>query len=116
VESVKQLDDTTLHWVANVGGERKEWRARITEQVPDHHIAWRSDGGEFSSGVVSFQALGPDKTRVTVKLNYEPKGMAEKLGDMLGIVSRRVQGDLERFKSFIESKGHETGAWRGTVR
>jgi uncharacterized membrane protein/ElaB/YqjD/DUF883 family membrane-anchored ribosome-binding protein len=116
VESVKQLDDTTLHWVANVGGERKEWRARITEQVPDHHIAWRSDGGEFTSGVVSFQASGPDKTRVTVRLNYEPKGMTEKLGDMLGIVSRRVQGDLERFKSFIESKGHETGAWRGTVR
>jgi uncharacterized membrane protein/ElaB/YqjD/DUF883 family membrane-anchored ribosome-binding protein len=116
VEAVRQLDDTTLHWVANVGGERKEWRARITEQVPDHHIAWRSDGGDFTSGVVSFQALGPDKTRVTVKLNYEPKGMAEKLGDMLGIVSRRVQGDLERFKSFIESKGHETGAWRGTVR
>jgi uncharacterized membrane protein len=116
VESVKQLDDTTLNWVANVGGERKEWRARITEQVPDHHMAWRSDGGDFTSGVVSFQGFGPDKTKVTVKLNYEPKGMAEKLGDMLGLVSRRVQGDMERFKSFIESKGHETGAWRGTVR
>jgi uncharacterized membrane protein len=116
VESVKQLDATTLQWVANVGGERKEWRARITEQVPDHHISWHSDGGEFTSGGVSFQALGLDKARVTVKLNYEPKGMTEKLGDMLGIASRRVQGDLERFKSFIESKGHETGAWRGTVR
>jgi uncharacterized membrane protein len=116
VELVKQLDATTLQWVANVGGERKEWRARITEQVPDHHISWHSDGGDFTSGVVSFQALGLDKTRVTVKLNYEPKGMTEKLGDMLGILSRRVQGDLERFKSFIESKGHETGAWRGTVR
>jgi ElaB/YqjD/DUF883 family membrane-anchored ribosome-binding protein len=64
VESVKQLNDTTLLWVANVGGERKEWRARITEQVPDHHISWRSEGGDFTSGVVSFQALGPDKTRV----------------------------------------------------
>jgi uncharacterized membrane protein len=116
VESVKQLDDTTLQWVANVSGERKEWRARVTEQVPDHHIAWRSDGGDFTSGVVSFQALGLDKTRVTVRLNYEPKGMTEKIGDMLGMVSRRVQGDLERFKDFIESKGHETGAWRGTVR
>jgi uncharacterized membrane protein len=116
VESVKQLNDTTLHWVANVGGERKEWRARITEQVPDHHIAWRSDDGDFTSGVVSFQALGPDKTRVTVGLNYEPKGATEKLGDMFGMGSRRVEGDLERFKDFIESKGHETGAWRGTVR
>jgi uncharacterized membrane protein len=53
---------------------------------------------------------------VTVQLHYEPKGMAEKVGDMLGVVSRRVQGDLERFKGFIEAKGHETGAWRGTVR
>lgn len=116
VESVKQLNDTTLLWVANVGGERKEWRARITEQVPDHHISWRSEGGDFTSGMVSFQALGPDKTRVTVRLNYEPKGVTEKLGDMLGMGSRRVEGDLERFKDFIESKGHETGAWRGTVR
>jgi uncharacterized membrane protein len=116
VESVKQLDDSTLLWVANVGGERKEWRARITEQVPDHHIAWRGEGGDFTSGVVSFQALGPDKTRVTVRLTYEPKGVTEKIGDMLGLVSRRVQGDLERFKDFIESRGHETGAWRGTVR
>lgn len=116
VESVKQLNDTTLLWVANVGGERKEWRARITEQVPDHHISWRSEGGDFTSGMVSFQALGPDKTRVTVRLNYDPKGVTEKLGDMLGMGSRRVEGDLERFKDFIESKGHETGAWRGTVR
>lgn len=116
VESVKQLDNTTLHWVANIGGERKEWKARITEQVPDHHIAWRSEGGEFTSGRVSFEALGANKTRVTVRVNYEPKGVTEKVGDMLGMVSRRVQGDMERFKSFIESKGHETGAWRGTVR
>jgi uncharacterized membrane protein len=116
VESVKQLDDTRLHWVANIGGERKEWQARITEQVPDHHIAWRSEGGEFSSGVVSFQPLDGNKTRVTVRLSYEPKGATEKIGDMLGMVSRRVEGDLERFKNFIESRGHETGAWRGTVR
>jgi uncharacterized membrane protein len=116
VESVKQLNDTTLHWVANVGGERKEWRARITEQIPDHHISWHSEGGDFTSGMVSFQALGPNKTRVAVRLNYEPKGVTEKLGDILGMGSRRVEGDLERFKDFIESKGHETGAWRGTVR
>jgi uncharacterized membrane protein len=97
VESVKQLNDTTLLWMASVAGEHKEWQARITEQVPDHHISWRSEGGDFTSGVVSFQALGPDKTRVTVRLNYEPKGVTEKLGDMLGMGSRRVEGDLERF-------------------
>jgi uncharacterized membrane protein len=116
VESVKQLDNSTLHWIANIGGQRKEWKARITEQTPDRHIAWRSEGGEFTSGMVSFEASGANKTRVTVRLNYEPKGMTEKVGDMIGMVSRRVQGDLERFKGFIEAKGHETGAWRGTVR
>lgn len=115
VESVKQLDDTRLHWVANIAGERKEWNAKITEQIPDQHISWHSEGGEFTSGVVSFQPLGPEATRVTVRLSYEPKNITEKIGDMLGMVSRRVEGDLERFKGFIESRGHETGGWRGTV-
>ncbi len=116
VESVKQLDDTRLQWVANVGGERKQWEARITEQIPDQRIAWRSEAGEFTGGVVSFQPLGANETRVTVRLSYEPQGITEKIGDMLGVVSRRVEGDLERFKDFIEKRGHETGSWRGTVR
>jgi uncharacterized membrane protein len=116
VESIKQLDDTRLHWVANVGGERKEWEARITEQLPDQRIAWRSEGGEFTSGEVSFHAIAPNRTRVTVRLHYEPQGITEKIGDMLGVVSGRIEADLERFKDFIEKRGHETGSWRGTVR
>jgi uncharacterized membrane protein len=115
VESVRQLDDTRLHWVANVGGERKEWDARITEQMPDQRIVWRSEGGEYTAGTVSFQPMASNRTRVTVQLSYEPQGVTEKLGDMLGVVSRRVEGDLERFKNFIEARGHETGSWRGTV-
>jgi uncharacterized membrane protein len=116
VESVRQLDDTRLHWVANVGGERKEWEARITEQIPDQRIAWHSEGGEHTSGAVSFQSIEPSRTRVTVRVNYEPQGITEKIGDMLGVVSQRVEGDLERFKDFIEARGHETGSWRGTVK
>jgi uncharacterized membrane protein len=115
VESVKQLDDIRLHWVANVGGERKEWDARITDQIPDQRIAWRSEGGEFTAGSVSFNPLGSTQTRVIVQLDYEPHGITEKVADALGVVSRRVEGDLERFKDFIEKRGHETGSWRGTV-
>jgi uncharacterized membrane protein len=115
VESVKQLDDTRLHWVANLGGTRKEWEARITEQIPDQRITWQSESGEFTAGIVSFSPLDSTKTRVTVQLQYEPRGITEKIGDMLGVVSRRVEGDLERFKNFIEARGQETGAWRGTV-
>jgi uncharacterized membrane protein len=116
VESVKQLDDTRLHWVANVGGERKEWDARITEQIPDQRISWGSGGGEYTRGTVRFEPLGADQTRIAVQIDYEPKGVTEKIGDMLGLVSRRIEGDLERFKNFIEARGRETGAWRGTVR
>ena len=115
VESVKQLDDTRLHWVASLGGTRKEWEARIMEQIPDQRITWQSESGEFTAGIVSFSPLDSTKTRVTVQLQYEPRGITEKIGDMFGVVSRRVEGDLERFKKFIEARGQETGAWRGTV-
>ena len=115
VEEVRQLDDKHLHWVANIGGKRKEWRARITEQIPDERIAWRSEDGAFNAGVVTFHHISDNKTRVTLQMDYEPEGITEKAGDAIGIVSRRVQGDLERFKEFIEKRGRETGAWRGTI-
>ncbi len=115
VEEVRQLDDKHLHWVANIGGKRKEWRARITEQIPDERIAWRSEDGAINAGVVTFHHISDNKTRVTVQMDYEPEGITEEVGDAVGFVSRRVQGDLERFKEFIEKRGRETGAWRGKI-
>jgi uncharacterized membrane protein len=116
VKSVKQLDETRLHWVAEIGGKEKEWTAKIIEQIPDHRIAWESESGEFTSGVVSFQSLGPNRTRVTLEIAYDPKGFVENAGDAIGVVSRRIENDLKRFKEFIENRGQETGAWRGTIR
>jgi uncharacterized membrane protein len=115
VEVVKQLDDTHLHWVANIGGKRVEWDATITEQVPDKRIAWHSEGAKRQSGIIRFDPLETNNTLVTLRIDYEPEGLVEGTGDKLGFVSRRVEGDLERFKEFIESRGRETGAWRGTV-
>jgi uncharacterized membrane protein len=115
VEQVTQLDDQRLHWVANVSGQRKEWYARITEQIPDERIAWTSEGGTFTSGVVTFHRLDENRCRVTVQMEYDPESIVEEVGDKLGFVSRRVDGDLKRFKDFIESRGQETGAWRGTI-
>jgi uncharacterized membrane protein len=114
VESVAQLDDTRLHWVAEIGGERREWDATITEQIPDERVAWKGEGGP--SGVVTFHRLGDDRTKITVQMDYEPEGFKETVGSMVGSDSRHVAGDLERFKEFIESRGRETGAWRGEVR
>ncbi|HYG73145.1 MAG TPA: SRPBCC family protein [Actinomycetota bacterium] len=115
VEEVRQLDDKRLHWIAEIGGKREEWDAEITEQRPDERVAWRSTTGAPNAGVVTFHRLSDDMTKVMLQLDYEPEGMIEKVGDALGIVERRTKGDLERFKEFIESRGSETGAWRGKI-
>jgi len=116
VEKVEQLDDKRLHWVAEVGGKRKQWDAEIYEQIPDNRIAWRSTSGAPNAGVVVFQPAGPNRTRVSLRLAYEPESFGEKVGDALGFLTRRIQGDLERFKEFIQNRGVETGAWRGGVK
>ncbi|HEX8033468.1 MAG TPA: SRPBCC family protein [Ktedonobacterales bacterium] len=115
VESVQQVDDKHLHWKAKVGGKVQEWDAEITEQIPDQKIAWRSISGAPNGGVVTFNYLGPNETRVLLSIDYEPQGVAESAGAALGFMDRQVKGDLERFKTFIESRGQETGAWRGTI-
>jgi uncharacterized membrane protein len=116
VKEVTQLDDKRLHWRAEIGGKDEEWDAEITEQVPDQRIAWRSTSGAKNAGVVTFHRLADNKSRVTLQMDYEPEGVTENVGAALGVVNRRVEGDLERFKEFIESRGRETGAWRGTIR
>ena len=115
VKQVKQIDDTHLHWKADVGGKEKEWNAEITEQIPDQRIAWTSKGGAINAGIVTFQPVSDSKSKVMLKMEYDPQGFVENVGDAVGVVTQRVQGDLERFKSYIESRGQETGAWRGTV-
>ena len=115
VESVTQLDDTRLHWVAEIAGARREWDAEIVDQQPDQRIAWRSLDGAGNGGIVTFQPVGPSTTQVHLQMEFEPEGLAENIGDKLGFVSKQTEGDLERFKSFIESRGAETGAWRGQV-
>ncbi len=116
VKRVTQLDDQRLHWKAEIGGKNKEWDARITDQIPDHLIAWQSEGGEYISGAVEFATLSPSRTRIDLQVVYDPQGFVESAGDALGLVSGKVESDLERFKEFIEDRGQETGAWRGTIR
>lgn len=115
VEEVQQLDDTRLHWRAKIGGQTEEWDAKITEQTPDQRVAWMSTTGAPNSGVVTFHHIDDSTTRVTLQMDYEPQGIKETVGDALGVFERRVEGDLKRFKEFIESRGFETGAWRGEV-
>jgi uncharacterized membrane protein len=115
VESVQQLDDTHLRWVAEIGNKREEWDAEITEQNPDERVAWAARGGKGNAGVVTFHRLNDDETRVTVQMDWEPEGVVENVGTALGFDDRQVSKDLDRFKELIESRGQESGAWRGEV-
>jgi uncharacterized membrane protein len=115
VKQIRQIDDTTLNWIAEIGGQEREWKARIVEQIPDERVAWAAEGDTPNAGVVTFHRIDDSTTRIMLQMEYEPTDFKEKAGDVLGIVSRRVDGDLKRFKGFIEARGQETGAWRGTV-
>jgi uncharacterized membrane protein len=116
VTKVKQLDDKTLEWTAKIAGVERSWRAEITDQEPDQRIAWRSTEGATNAGVVTFQAIDDQRSRITLQLDVEPSGPVEALGDAIGVVERQAEGDIKRFKEFIESRRDATGAWRGEVQ
>jgi uncharacterized membrane protein len=115
VKEVRQIDDTHVHWHAEIWGKNKEWDAEITEQEPDKRISWKSISGAPNAGTVRFEPLGADRTRVRLVMAYEPEGALENTGDALGVFSRRVETTVKDFKEYIESRGRETGGWRGEV-
>ena len=116
VKEVKQLDEKRLHWKAEIGGKQEEWDAEISEQIPDQRIAWHSTTGQPNAGAVDFHRVSDNQTEITLVIETEPQGIVETVGGALGFLDRRVQGDLERFKEFVESRGTETGAYRGEIR
>ena len=116
VERVQQVDDLHNHWVVSVGGVRREFDTEITEQRPDERISWTTVGGDVQqAGSVDFKRMDDSHTRVTIHLDWEPQGLAEKAGSTVGLDTRQVKADAERFKVFIEDRATETGAWRGEV-
>ncbi|GAB5077506.1 SRPBCC family protein [Arthrobacter sp. AD-310] len=115
VKSVTQLTDDRLEWVAEIGGVRRQWEAKILEQVPDRRVAWAATEGATNAGAVDFEDVGGGQTSIRLTLEYEPEGLVEKVGDKLNVVDRQAEADLQRFKEFIEDEGYASGAWRGTV-
>ena len=115
IQSVQQLDDTHVQWVAEIRGESRQWTTEITEQRPEEKVAWKTIEGEVKNdGVVTFEPMGDAQTRVNVQMDVESDSTAENVaGDLLGVVQSQVRGDLERFKQLIENRDEETGAWRG---
>lgn len=117
VEEVRQLDDRHNHWTTSIGGVRREFDTEIVDQLPDERIAWRTTTGDTrQKGTVRFQRLDDTHTRVELVMDVEPSGAAEQVGDTLGVIDRRVKKDMQRFKQYIESRGSESGAWRGRIQ
>jgi uncharacterized membrane protein len=116
VEEVEQLDDRRLRWHVEIGGVDRTFDAEIIEQEPDQRIAWRAEDGEDHTGAVTFEPLPENTTRVTVVMSYRPENWVEKVGDAANIIDRRVEKDLERFKSLIEDENVESGSWRGRIQ
>ncbi|WP_422390359.1 SRPBCC family protein [Arthrobacter sp. N1] len=114
VKQITQLGDDRMEWVAEIGGIRRQWEARVVEQVPDRKVSWAATEGATNAGTVSFEDLG-GTTRINLVLEYEPEGLVEKVGDKLNVVENQAKKDLQNFKEFIESESYATGAWRGTV-
>jgi uncharacterized membrane protein len=115
VKEIRQLDDKHLHWKANVAGEDKEWDVEITEQIPDKRIAWQSTTGVPNGGVATFHKISDNTCRVAVQMDYQPEGALEQLGDAFGAVRMELRGNLQKFKEMLESRGKETGGWRGSI-
>ena len=115
VSEVRQLSETRTHWVTTVWGVTKEFDAEIVEKIPDRRIAWTSTTGVKQSGTVDIDPVAADRSRVTVRMEYEPEGIAEKAADATGMLTRQVRGDLNRFREFIEERGTEARPWRGEV-
>ncbi|WP_371483576.1 SRPBCC family protein [Kitasatospora sp. NBC_00315] len=117
VDEVVQLDERRSHWRTSIAGVSREFDTEIVDQLSDERVAWRTTGGDVrQKGVVTFQRLDDSHTRINLAVDFTPEGVAEKAGDALGLVDRRVKGDLLRFKDYIEQRGVEGGGWRGRIR
>lgn len=114
VSAVQQLDDTHLHWTTSMSNRPVEWDAEIIEQEADRCIAWRNTSGPTNTGKVEVQPAGTDASRVIFTLESKPEQVpGSAAGDSEEEMARRLKMDLARLKEFMESRGAETGAWRG---
>ena len=115
VKNVRQVDDRRLLWRVELGGRAREFEAEIVEQIPDKRIAWRTTAGLVHSGVVTFHRLADDRCRLMLQIDYQPEGVMERLGTMLGIPYLDVSRDLKRFVTFVEQAAAAPGGWRGRI-
>ncbi|WP_371575178.1 SRPBCC family protein [Streptomyces sp. NBC_01314] len=117
VKSANRADDTHSDWQLKIFWSSRSWKAHTTEQVPDERITWTSEGAKGTTkGAVTFHSLGDNLTRVLLVLEYYPKGLFEKTGNIWRAQGRRARLDLKNFARFITLRGEAEDGWRGEIR
>ena len=117
VVSVEKADDTSSNWKVKVAKSTRSWKANVTEQVPDERITWTTEGAKGTvKGVVTFHRITDNLTRVLLVLEYFPKGLFEKTGNIWRAQGRRARLDLKLYRKFIMMRGEATDGWRGEIR
>ncbi|MFV0132752.1 SRPBCC family protein [Streptomyces sp. HMX87] len=117
VKNAERADDTTSDWQVKVFWSNRSWKATTTEQVPDDRISWTSEGAKGTTkGVVTFHRLADSLTRVVLVIEYYPKGLFEKTGNIWRAQGRRARLDLKNYVRFVTFKGEAEDGWRGEIR
>ena len=109
VKEVKRLDGKRFHWKAEIAGQERVWDSEITEQAADQRLAWTSRGDVIKGWIMTFHSLSNAKSKIMLQVEYDPQGFTEDGGEALGVMSLRIQGDLERFKELIEKRWRPAG-------
>jgi uncharacterized membrane protein len=115
LESVDQIDESTVAFSAKVWGVNKRFEANILEQRPEQRIEWDVSQGLAHIGVVTFHELSERLTRIEVTLDIEPDSLVEKAARGMRFIKRAVRGDLHRFKAYVELNEEAEDGWRGTI-
>ena len=115
LESVDQIDESTVAFSAKVWGVNKRFEAKILEQRPEERIEWDVSQGLAHIGVVTFHELSKRLTRIEVTLDVEPDSLVEKAARGMRFIKRAVRGDLHRFKAYVELNEEAEDGWRGTI-
>jgi uncharacterized membrane protein len=120
VENVQQTDDNKLNWKAQVFWSHRTWEATILEQEPEDKIIWRSKGAKgHVDGAVTFHELAPNLTRIVLVLEYYPRGLFERTGNIWRAQGRRARLELKHFQRHVMSNAllhpDDVEGWRGVI-
>lgn len=103
VESVRRIDDNHLEWVITVGLTSRTFHAIVTERIPGERVAWQSISGVQHDGAVAFERISDRQCRIRAEMSIDPATVTEVVADKAGLIRRRIEDDMMRFKELAEA-------------